>query len=243
MSRQSVETINGKRLRELVWDQIQSRRLCRIAIANSDNEWITLLLDIRGKGQAPFLIIDGVPGFEKALSAAGHDRIHFEFLGAEGVPCRFQSQVARCCSKEIWVRFPQKIVRDQKRAFYRLEAPVGAEISFSLETGRGVKAQVRDYSMGGLSFYVPGKLPLMAEEEPRNLIFRLPEASSIVSIQIAQAVVRRVERNHWRERPFCALEIVEIAEAMREKLGQQIFLHQRTLIRRVRRTPRGTRAL
>jgi c-di-GMP-binding flagellar brake protein YcgR len=240
MARQSVETISGRRLRELVRDQIQSRRFCRIAIVNSENEWITLILDIRGKGQAHFLIIDGVAGFEKALSAVGHRRVDFEFLEAEGIPCRFQSRVIQCSSNEIWVHLPEKILRDQKRFFYRLEAPAKAEIYFSLENGKLTKARVRDYSIGGLSFYLEGNLPLKVEERLLNLILELPEANGPVAIHIAQAVLRRVEKNPWRERPFCALEFMEMTDSMREKLGQQLFLNQRTWIRRVRRIPRGT---
>ncbi|MCX5905629.1 MAG: PilZ domain-containing protein, partial [Deltaproteobacteria bacterium] len=127
--------------------------------------------------------------------------------------------------------------------FYRLEAPAGAEISFSLEAGKTVKARVRDCSMGGLSFYLEGEMTIKVEQKLSHLLFQLPEANSPVSIHIAEAVVRRVEEKPWREKPFCALEIVEIADSMREKLGQLVFLNQRNLIRRVRRLPGGLRSL
>ncbi len=234
MARQQVDIIKGNEIKSLIAEQILSRRLGRLAIPNTAHEWITLLLKIE-KGD--FLLIDGVLGFESAFPSSPQGEIFFEFLEKEGVLCQFRSPVIRFSRQEILVQLPNEIIRNQRRAFYRIEAPEGAEVLFTTHQGKEIKAKLRDYSMGGLSFYIEESLPLAVGDDLSKVTLRLPQGKEWVLIHIARAVVIRWEAASWGQKPLWAFEILEISEGMREKLRQNIFINQRDLIRRVKRIP------
>lgn len=238
MAKQQVDIIKGNEVKSLIAEQILSRRLGRLAIPNTAYEWITLLLKIEKTQQGRLLLlIDGVGGFESAFSSSPLGEIFFEFFEKEGVLCQFRSPVIRYSRQEILVQLPDEIIRNQRRAYYRIDAPDGAEVLFKAQQGTEIKAGLRDYSMGGLSFYKEESLPLSVGDHISEVILRLPQGKEWVTIHIDRAVVVRFEAGAWGQKPLWAFEIIEIREGMREKLRQNIFINQRDLIRRVKRIP------
>ena len=68
MTDQPAETIKGENLTNLLRYLIDSRHLCKIMIPKSSFCWITLLSGIQKEGSSNCLLIDGVSGFDRALS-------------------------------------------------------------------------------------------------------------------------------------------------------------------------------
>jgi c-di-GMP-binding flagellar brake protein YcgR len=237
MVSESGELIQGKRVRDFLLDQIKSRRLGRLVIPNSPHEWISLLLKIEKIGEEDLLLIDGVPGFEAAILSSPSTQILFEFLESDGVPCQFRTLVYGVSQKEIWVKLPKEVLRNQRRAHFRIGAPEGAEINFSIPSGQTIKAALRDYSMGGLSFYSNENLGLGIGDVLERVILRLPQGSDWISVEISRIVLIRWERGSWGGTPIWAGQILEVTETMKEKLRENIFINQRDLIRRVKKIP------
>ncbi len=76
------------------------------------------------------LLIDGVPGFEEALSLSKDREVTLEYMDPGGILCYFDARVGKIFPKMIWVECPKVIYRIQRRRFYRLKAQGGTEIVF-----------------------------------------------------------------------------------------------------------------
>jgi len=238
MVEQTIEVVRGPKLRAMLVSFIESRRICKMAIDGTDHAWITILLDLKENFPKPTLMIDGVVEFEKIFSRFRDRPLLFEFFDIDGVPCRFQVRVIRCHPKGIEIELPQEINRIQKRAFFRLEASLGAELTFQVPQGKEETVRVRDYSLGGIAFFVKSPSNLKIDDLLRNIHFKLPrEEKGWITIQIPLAVVKRVEPHPEEGKILGALEILEISDAMREQLRFYMFEEQRSLIRKVRKTP------
>ena len=231
---QPAEMIQGERLGEMVQALIDSRRICKMEIPETSYSWITLLIGAKKAGSSNYLLVDGVTGFEEALSLSNKQEVVLDFSAFDGVPCHFQTAVIKCLPKEIWVEFPEAIYRVQKRAYYRLEAPAGAEISYQVENEKEKKARIRDYSLGGVAFLIHGEPNLKPGHPVKNIRLRLPQGQGWITVHIPLAVVRRVEQGPHPLEALCALEFLQISDTTREQLGKHIFEKQRSFIRKFR---------
>jgi c-di-GMP-binding flagellar brake protein YcgR len=237
MAREPAEIIQGGKIRDLVVDQIKSRRLGKLTLPHTSHEWMTILLEIVKAEEGELLLIDGISTFEAAFSSSRAVEVVFEFLQTDGIPCQFRTPVVRFSRQEIWVELPKEIIRNQRRAYFRIEASEGAEVHFSTPQGNEIKAELVDYSMGGVSFCVEEKLPLAVGDTLEKLTLHLPQGKEWISVHIARGVVIRWDRGSWGRKPLWAFEIFEISDLMREKLRQNIFINQRDVIRKVKRIP------
>jgi c-di-GMP-binding flagellar brake protein YcgR len=237
MAEQATEIVDGPKLLSMLHSLIESRRICKMAITRTAHAWVTILLEIKEGPPQPTLMIDGVGEFEKVFSRFRGRAISFEFFDINGVPCRFQTRVIQTHPKAIEMELPPEIHRIQKRAFFRLEASLGMELTFQDPQGQEEKARVHDYSLGGIAFFTDSPVRLQVDDLLRNIQLKLPqEKKGWVAIQIPLAVVKRIEPQSEEGRLMGALEILEISDAMREQLRIYMFEEQRSLIRKVRKT-------
>lgn len=239
MAEQATEIIRGPKLGPMLVSLIQSRRICKMAIPRTTYAWITILLEVyKGGPSQSTLMIDGVTDFDKVFSRFRDRALSFEFFDSAGVPCQFQVRVIQCHPKAIEVELPKEIHRIQRRAFFRLEASSGTEMTFQVTPGEEETARVRDYSLGGIAFFMQGQANLKIDDLLRNIHLKLPqENKEWITIHIPLAAVKRIEPHSEEGRLMGALEILEISEAMREQLRVYLFEKQRSVIRKVRRTP------
>jgi c-di-GMP-binding flagellar brake protein YcgR len=142
--------------------------------------------------------------------------------------------VIRCHRRAIWLEFPKSIQRIQRRAYFRIEASPGAEISFRF-AGKEEKGGVNDYSLGGVSFFMKSHLKLKEDDELTDLSLTLPQGNAMVSYPIPLAVVRRVDEHFEDRRRLCGLEFLRLEGLTREELSRHIFEEQRILIQRIRK--------
>jgi c-di-GMP-binding flagellar brake protein YcgR len=234
MATQPIEIITGQELTERLQTLIDSRRIIKMEIPQTRFSWITVILGMQKEDNSNFLLVDPVARFEKILSRFSNQEVSFEFL-EKGVLCKFSSRVTRCDRWAIWLEFPRSIQRIQRRAYFRIDSSPGAEITFRIE-GKEERGRVKDYSLGGVSFFIESHLKLRRDEELTDLTLILPQGNTVVSYAIPSAVVRRIDEHLEDRKRLCGLEFLKLERMAREELSRRIFEEQRILIKRIRRT-------
>ena len=231
----SAEIIQGMKVGETLQSLILSGQMCKMEVSRTPYCWLTLLTEVREDPHGNLLLIDRVPGFEKALSASRRQEVLVEYLENNNVPCNFISRVVRVDTQGIWVEWPEKIHRIQRRKYFRLKAPVGTEIVFYVDPEVEERGTVRDYSLGGAAVLIGKEVILKPGDELKGLHLRIPEGEDRLDIPIPLAVVRRVQADFFHGNTLYALEFLEYSEATKKTFNQHIFEKQRTLLRRVKK--------
>ena len=212
---------------------IDSRRMGKMEILRTPFSWITILLSIQREGNSEYLLVDSVPNFETRISRSPSPEVVFEIL-ENGILCKFRSRVVRYQSQAIWLELPSSIQRNQRRAYFRVRVTSKAEIIFR-NAGREEKVEVRDYSLGGVSFLMGRNQQLHPGEEVTDLILTLPQGKTVVSYPIAQAVVRRIDEHSEERGRLCGLEFLKLEKTAQQKLARHLFEEQRLLLRQGRK--------
>jgi c-di-GMP-binding flagellar brake protein YcgR len=191
--------------------------------------WITILLGIQSEGNSDILLVDPVPNFESMLSRSSGQAVSFSVM-ENGISCTFTTRVTRCHPQAICLELPSSIQRIQRRAYFRLTASSKAEIIFRV-AGKEEKAKVRDYSLGGISFFMASQQKLNPEEELTDLILILPQGKAVVSYPISQAIVRRIDEHFEDKKRICALKFLKLEKKTQQELARHMFEEQRFLLR------------
>ena len=228
---ESLEIVEGKRLLEMLHGWIDARRVCKVEIPNTRYGWITLLLGIQEVDQTYYLLIDKVKGFERALSRSPDQEVSIEFIEKDGVACQFKIQVVECLPKIIRAELPKSIYRMQRRRSFRTKAWSGTEIVFHLSQGKEERSKVKDYSLGGVAFFMDRPLEIHMGDELTRIDLTIPQGGREISFHIPKALVKRIERDP-QGKDVCALEFLEMPEATQERLWLHIFKEQRSLLRK-----------
>ncbi|MBI5582934.1 MAG: hypothetical protein HY892_03840 [Deltaproteobacteria bacterium] len=233
----SREIVRKEERLDLLQRVIRTRLRVRMEIPSTRYCWITLLLALEGDNQNRHLVIDPVADFHRALRQSRTSGIRLSFFDREGVPCSFPARVLAVRPTEIWAEFPSVIYRSQRRAYYRVQAIAGMEIIFQDAETPEIRAQVKDYGLGGLAFYKDrgaGWFRRWVEEvELRGNRIRIPTGEEILEIPISLAVVRRITAFH-PEAVRGALEFLQFSESSRTHLTRLVFEQQRQMIQKMK---------
>lgn len=216
---------------------IDRKIVCKMEIPRTPYSWVTLLLGLERMKSSIYLLIDRVTGFEEIQSRLAVDGISLEFRETGGVPCQFRTRVIACRPRDILAELPQEIYRIQRRKYFRMEAPLGSEITFRIgspETEE--KARVKDYSADGALFFIEKGQNLGTGDILKDIHLNIPQKTGWVRFRIPQAVVRRVEgHTSYGGRDLCAIEFLEVSNQTRNSISSFVFDQQRVTIQRVRR--------
>lgn len=227
---ESSERIDGDRMMEMLQGWIDSRRLCKMGIPDTDYVWITVIVGIEKAGLFQYLMVDKVKGTEKIITRYQGCGLRFEFLEKEGVSCCFETRVVRSLPQTLQVELPESIVRMQRRRYVRVVARSGTEIIFQRNNGNMVIANVKDYGLGGISFFTPPFFSLAMDEFIGEIDIRIPLEDGWNRFHITEARVKRLEKSAGRG--ICVLEFLNIPDTEKERLWHCIFKEQRFLLRK-----------
>jgi c-di-GMP-binding flagellar brake protein YcgR len=228
-----TEIISGQKLIEMLHEWINSRRICKMEIPDTNYGWFTLLSGLEMKPGPQHLLIDTVAGFEKALSHSPKQEVSLEILEKDGIRFQFKTRVIKCRPSEIRAELPVEICRIQRRACFRITALSGTEITFHIHPEKEERAEVKDYSLGGVAFLLEKDMKLNINDRVANIHLKFPQGREFKSIHIASAVVRRVELDSLGKN-VCALEFLEYPENSKQQLWNYMIDTQRSLIRRLK---------
>ena len=237
MKAQKGEIITGLRVRKALQSLIDSRHPCTVKIPDTPFCWDALIARIHNQENSQSLFIDGVGGFEHALPPFRERKITLEYSDDQAFFCHFQAWVLKPSAHGIWIECPEIIYRMQRRAFHRVKAQGGTEIIFPLGAGKRIRAQVRDYSQGGVAFTPEENLVLKPEDQLKELSLRIPEEEDWFTVQIPLAVVRRVEPSAHGGMNLYALEFIGLGETAKKRFSQHISETQRLLLRKFKKGP------
>jgi c-di-GMP-binding flagellar brake protein YcgR len=230
---QPTEIISGQELIEMLNEWIGSRRICKMEIPDTSYGWFTLLSGLQVQPGRQYLLIDTVAGFEKALSHSRRQEVSLEILEKDGIRFQFKTRVIKSRHSDIQTELPSEISRIQRRASFRITALSGTEITFHILPEKEERAKVKDYSLGGVAFFLEKDMKLNMNDRVADIHLKLPQGREFKTIHIASAVVRRVEIDS-QGKYLCALEFLEIPENSKQQLWNCMIDIQRSLIRKVK---------
>jgi c-di-GMP-binding flagellar brake protein YcgR len=233
MSDQYIQNITDiKSILEMIRYVINSRIVSKMEFPRTQYSWITYFLDIVEAQKTPCLLVDDVEGFDTALKSNPQREVSFEFRDKERVPCFFKAGVIELQSQGILVEIPKILQRIQMRQYFRLEAPLGAEVEFSTSPGERETGRLSDLGGGGMAFLVSGGTPIGVGDIIKNIRLDLPEEDKNLSVEIPRAAVRRIEKGEG-EKLLIAVEFTEIEKGVRKKIVTYVFERQRSIIRKI----------
>jgi hypothetical protein len=232
---QSSERIDGDRMIEMLQGWIDSRRLCKMTLPDTDYAWITIILNIEAAGPLRSLMVDKVKGIDKVISRYEKSGLRFEFLERDGVSCWFKTRFIRSRPGTFQIELPEFISRMQRRRYVRISARSGAEVLFQRDNGRMVSANIKDYGLGGISFLTPPFFNLNMDELVSEVKLRIPHEGGWNHFHIPLARVKRLEKMASGG-GVCVLEFIEIPEIEKEQLWHSIFKEQRLQLRKTGKT-------
>jgi hypothetical protein len=234
---QTTQLIQGEEVPLVLQTTIQSRQRVRMEIPGTAYSWITLLLGLEGGPGGPWLIIDQVAGFDQALRISGNQTIGVSFFDRAGVPFNFSTEIHLSQPKEIYAELPRTILRVQRRAFYRISAPLGMEIMIRDLVLREHKARIKDYSTGGVAFYKELHehwfKELSVNVQLRDNALLIPLGEETLTIPIPLAEIKRIE-DYPPNTIQGALEFLKMPESSRSQLERLIFEQQRRIIQKIK---------
>jgi hypothetical protein len=228
-----AETISGKGIIDHLHELVVKRRMCKMEIPNTPHSWLTLLLSVQEISGSHYLWIDRVTGFEKVFARYRDREVSFEFLEIDGVPCQFKTRIVGFHPEGLRAELPKCIFRLQRRGCVRIAARSGTEIIFHLGKGEET-AKVKDYSLGGVSFFSDRSLPLHTGDHIDQIELRIPRGTGEINFRIPRAVVKRIER-HSSKKDIWVLEFMEMPDTTQEQMWQHIFEEQRIVLQKTKK--------
>ncbi len=228
----------GENKIQAVFEQMKSgKSLIRMKLMGKDYEQLTIIDDIRNKGDATYLLIDCPNGFVDLIDDAS-GRIQCEFTGSDKLSYFFYADIADIDQDNIWVPFPDLIRRRQRRRDFRVEVPYGTQMEFK-KYGELFSNQVINLSLGGSfgalistqNLVHPAWLLCAGDAlTDIDLIFRSKLSEQRVSIR--KAMVIRFEENPVLRSYCCAIHFANMDKSEEKALTELIYVIQREYLRK-----------
>jgi c-di-GMP-binding flagellar brake protein YcgR len=236
-----IEKIRGGAILKLLTELQQDKTPLKIRWMDDDDEYLTLIADIRKRKRTLYFLLNSQEDFLKTGDVADPSRLRFEFVDKENIKYVFETGAGEFSRGKMWVGFPEFIHRYQRRSLFRLEAPHGTRLYFNVNDVH-YKLLVINVSLGGtLGVLVSLTKPMEQELQSyksktlknAELVFpnkNQPEQGSVIKIKRCQ--IKRQERNPLTQKLECAVEFKQIEEAEQKKLTQLFYSWQRDYLRK-----------
>ncbi len=208
-------------------------------LAERNYERPTLITSVSKRRKAPRFTIDYTSEFEKAVAGIDIWQLDFEFTGADDIKYTFKTNGGEFSRGKIWINFPTIIDRFQRREDFRLEAPVGTRLYFTLNS-EVYELLVKNVSLGGALGTLGTQNEKLEQEitQPSSQFMQDVELTFLDKnkrknlITIKQAKFNRLERNSVANNFDYALQFTEIDEINELRLTELIYYFQRDYLRK-----------
>lgn len=239
----NIEKIQGDAILQLFKELQQDKIPLQVKLTHGGYEHISHLKEIRKRLRTHYFLIDYNEDFQKATADLDDWRLKIEFTAKDGIMYAFQTANCDVSGGVIWIKFPETVLRFQRRSLFRLEAPHGTRLFYNFNDIR-YKVLVINVSLGGTLGVLVSLTKQMEQElklnNPRilenvELVFPSKgenEDDSKVSIKRCRII--RQERNPQTQKYECALEFKEITEKEQKKLAELFYQWQREYLRKRR---------
>ena len=239
----NIEKIQGEAILQLFRDLQKDKVPLKVKLINGDYEHLSRLKDIRKRLRTHYFLIDYNENFEKATEDLEEWRLRIEFTGQDGILYAFESDKKDVSRGVIWMKFPETVHRYQRRSLFRLDAPPGTRLFFSVKDVP-YKLLVINVSLGGTLGVLVSLTPQMEQDlklNPSRILenaeLKFPskdETDDEAKVTIKQCQIIRQERNQQTNKFECAIAFREITEGEQKKLTELFYQWQRDYLRKRR---------
>jgi len=230
-----IDKIDGPGVLTIIEALQTDQTLIKLRVPAKDFNHLTIITGIKQSSQESYFKIDYPHGFKEAVQEIDEWRLKFEFTGPDRLPYAFSTWGGERTGKDIWVKFPEWVERQQKRDDFRLSLPYGTNIYLSA-TDAQWKLRIENLSRGGI--LAVEKISARSEalfetgDSVEALRIRFPRAREHKTLIVNKAIVKRVTKDAGQKRRFYAFQFVEIERHVESILVRRIYDLQREFLRR-----------
>ncbi|MGD8763371.1 MAG: PilZ domain-containing protein [Desulfobacteraceae bacterium] len=232
-----TEKIAGQQILGLFEELRHNGTLLRLHLSQKDYSHLTHILDLRKRRKDIFFLIDLPDGFPETNTDTDAWSIYFEFTDKDNVNHSFSTGGGEIIDRNIWLKLPQVVKREQRRKLYRLTAPTGTKLYVNLHS-KQYELKVIDISLGGslgvLAGIQHGDLqdPILSYAGIfENIEVVFPPGEENLRVAIKSAKVKRLGENSLTKQHEYALQFLEIDQNQTKILTDLIYRFQREFLR------------
>jgi len=231
------DQITDNAIKKVFESLIKSKILIKLRLSDTNYEQLTALTGFRRNLNRTFYLLRYPEGFEEAAGNKDAWEIDFEFTGPDRIPYSFSTTGGEIYQNQLCLPFPDLVYRNQRRKFFRLEAPEGTMVEFVYRQSE-CRENVVDISVGGALIAMVCKveekrhdLPFQVGDVLEDVELVFPSKSGETRVKIKKAVVVRFDRRVPNTATCCGLEFIEIEQNQVNTLTEFIYKFQRNRLR------------
>ena len=233
-----TEKISGDGVARIFKELLQLKTLLKLILLDTDFQHPTIITALTDQKTGPCFIIDTPEGFREAVADIDSWRIHFEFIGKDNIKYSFKTTGAEIIDNQMIIKLPELVERKQRRKLFRINAPAGTMLCFTINVKR-YKLEVIDISIGGSlaamvqtasHAYQEPPFPKIGELKDVELVF--PAEICRKPIKIKTAKIKRTKKNPEAPRYEMAFEFSKINSRNEGLLTDLIYRLQRRQLRK-----------
>jgi len=239
----NIEKIQGDAILQLFKELQQEKIPLQVKLTDGGYEHLSHLKEIRKRLKSHYFLIEYKEDFQKATEDFDDWRLKIEFAGKDGIKYVFLTGESDVSQGMIWIKFPETVHRYQRRSLFRLEAPHGTRLYFTVNEIR-YKLLVINVSLGGTLGVLVSLTRQMKQELKLNIPRILKDVELVFpskaeneddsKVTIKRCQIIRQERNPQTQKYECAMEFKEITEKEQKKLTELFYQWQRDYLRKRR---------
>lgn len=231
------DQITDNAIKKVFESLIKSKILIKLRLSDTDFEQLTALTGFRRKLNRTFILLGYPDGFKEAAGNKDAWEIDFEFTGPDRIPYSFSTTGGEIYQNQLCLTFPDLVYRNQRRKFFRLEAPEGTMVEFIYRQSE-CREHVVDVSMGGALIAMVCRVggnqhdpPFQVGDVLEDVELAFPSASGQTRVKIKKAIVVRFDQRGPNTAACCGLEFIEIEQNQLDTLTEFIYKFQRDRLR------------
>ncbi len=211
-------------------------KLIKMQLTREDFECLTMIIGSRNEKNLDYFVIDYPTDFEK-FSDGSEQNVLFEFTDSNKQHFVFETSLQEKAKGEIWVRYPERMERLQRRKNFRIEVPGGTLVRVQNDA-IAFEREVLDVSLGGTLIVVAlekkdrQSMPnLKVGDEMTNLELVFPAFQPNQIVHVQKATIVRLDDETPVGRHQCAMEFTRIRMGDEKSLTEIIYKVQRQFLR------------
>lgn len=222
-----------------IFDQlVEDKTLVSMEMIDGNFDTLTIIIDTKkDKKKGNFFGLDATKELVGAIRRDRDFRLKCEFTGRDKVKYNFSTMGGVIQEDLVWIKFPDKIDRDQKRKDFRVTPSLRTKFRPSLQ-GKKVSMDVLNLSMGGalvmLDRGVESSPTLDVDHKLINtdIVFPAAKDKKATRVTIKRSLLIRVEEGPKKTRFRYAVKFLKVDPANQQKLRKEIYNIQREELRR-----------
>ena len=231
------EKIKGRAIPKLLNELLHYKTLLKLTLVDADYEQLTLITALVERNNAPHFSIDKPAGFQRATAAADQRQLYFEFTGKDHIRYTFSTAGAEIDRRQIYIPYPRKIERWQRRELFRIKAPAGTRLCLK-EHAAPQQFDVINISLGGMLAALVqtrtghlDKAPFTDQQFLSNIELVFPPEIMPQPIRIKTVQVKRQKKTSKKTEFEVGLEFCEISAGEKKRLTDLFYKLQRQQLR------------